>query len=129
MIVFDFTMLEGNNSTLRKILCQSEYTYPEILKTTGKFRILVDDNVFFSEPYFPILEFLKYALIWVNCSDESKEMLYSSAETEDNPLLVFLKKENGWIIRSPWQLFECDTKFTKEDLAKALYLLKKSICL
>lgn len=56
-------------------------------------------------------------------------MLYSSAETEDNPLLVFSKRENGWIIRSPWQFFECDTKFTKEDLAKALNILEKSICL
>lgn len=70
MIVFDFTMLEGDNSTLRKILSQNEYTYPDILRATGEFRILVDGKVFFSEPYFPILEFLKYALMWANCSDE-----------------------------------------------------------
>ena len=120
MIIFDFTMLDGDVSMLQEILSQREYAYPDILKITGEFRILINGNVSFFEPYFPVLEFLKYALVWINCSDKSKEMSYSSMETEDNPLLIFKGKKDGWIIRSPWQKYECLVTFTRDELTHAI---------
>ncbi len=125
MIIFDFTMLDGDISMLQKILSQSEYTYPDILKITGEFRISINGNVFFLEPYFPVLEFLKYALVWIDCSDKSKEMSYSSMETEDNPLLLFKKEKEGWIVCSPWQKYKCLVSFSRDELTYAvLHLLE-----
>lgn len=127
MIIFDFTILDGDNSKLRKILSQNEYRYPDILKITGDFQILVNGNVFFLEPHFPILEFVKYALEWINCSDESKEMSYSSVETEDNPLLTFKKKDEGWLIHSPWQKYECLVSFTRDEITEAILSLLETL--
>lgn len=126
MIRFDFSML-GNNLKLEKIIRQDEYVYPDILEITGEFRILINENIFFSEQYFPILEFLKYALAWISCSDESKEMSYSSVETDDNPLIIFNKKEEGWIICSPWQKYECLLSFTKDELTRAIIHLLETL--
>lgn len=121
MIRFDFSMLGSDSSKkLEKIILQNEYTYPDILKITGEFQIVINGNIFFSEPYFPVLEFLKDALAWINCSDKSKEMLYSSIETENNPLIVFLKKGDEWIIRSPWQKYECKVTFTRGEVSGAI---------
>lgn len=127
MIIFDFTMLDGDTSKLVKIISQNEYAYPDILRITGEFRILINGNIFFSEPYFPILEFLKYALAWINCSDKSKAMLYSSAETDDNPLIIFDKNEEGWIIRSPWQKYECLVGFTRDEVIHAILHLLETL--
>lgn len=122
-IVFDFTVLDGDNSKVGKIISQNKYLYPDILESTGQFRILINDNTFFSEPYFPILEFLKYALEWINCPDETKEMSYSSMETEDNPLIIFKKKGEGWIVFSPWQKCECVVEFARNEVVYAILRL------
>lgn len=127
MIVFDFSMAEGDNSKLEKIISQKGYTYPDILKITGEFQILINERVFFSEPYFPILEFLKDALEWIDCSDKSQEMSYSSMETENNPLIVFSSQDEGWIIRSPWEKYECFVSFTRDELENAILDLVKEL--
>lgn len=127
MIIFDFSMLDGDNSKLEKIISQNEYTYPDILKITCEFQIIINGNIFFLEPYFPILEFLKDILAWIDCSDKSKEMSYSSMETENNPLIVFIKKDEGWIIRSPWQKYECFVNFTRDELENAILNLVKEL--
>lgn len=127
MIVFNFSMAEGDNSKLEKIISQKGYTYPDILKITGEFQILINERVFFSEPYFPILEFLKDALEWIDCSDKSQEMSYSSMETENNPLIVFSSQDEGWIIRSPWEKYECFVSFTRDELENAILDLVKEL--
>ena len=127
MIRFDFSNFEGDNSKTKKILLKSEYTYPDITEITGDFQILINENVFFSEPHFPILEFLKAAASWIGCSDESEEMLYSSIETDENPLIAFTKKDRKWTIRSPWQKYECSDTFDKNDVICAVSCLKKDL--
>lgn len=126
MVRFDVLMPENERLKSRKLLHQNQFPYPDILQITGEFQIVINENLFFKEPYFPILEFLKDALSWVKCSDNLKEMAYSSLETEDNPLITFLKKDEDWIIYSPWQKFKCSVVFTKEELTNSiLYLVKK----
>ena len=127
MIRFGFSVLDKDRSKLKEIICQNKYTYPSILEITGEFQILINGNVFFSEPYFPILEFLKDALVWIDCSDKSKEMSYSSMETENNPLIIFIKKDERWIVRSPWQKYECTVTFTRNDITNALLHLVKTL--
>ena len=127
MIKFNFTMPSRDNSKMKRILYQNEYKYPDIIEISGDFQILLNGNVFFSEPYFPVLEFLNAALSWIDCSDESKEMSYSSIEAEINPLIVFTRKEGGWVIRSPWQKYESMITFTKSQIANAILHFKKTL--
>ena len=128
MIKFDFSMSESDNLKAEKIICQNNYMYPDVLEITGKFQIIINETIFFSEPYFPVLEFMKFALMWINCNDKSKKMIYSSIETENNPLIVFIEKDEKWIIHSPWQKCECPTVFDREELEnEILHFLKNLI--
>lgn len=73
------------------------------------------------------MEFLKDALAWCDCSDESEDMIYSSVETEDNPLIAFIKKGDEWMIRSPWQAYECRNTFTKDEMTSAVLHLANAL--
>lgn len=68
-----------------------------MLLIVGDFKIIINKELFFSEPYFPILEFMKVALSWVH-NDENTPMLYNSVETEENPLISFTKVTDSWNI-------------------------------
>ena len=72
-----------------------------------------------------MLEFLRSVNDWKNQDVGLFE--YVSIETEDNPLISFISENDMWVICSPWQLFECKTKFTKEQLVSALDVLEKTI--
>lgn len=52
---------------------------------------------------------------------------YISIETEGNPLISFIYEDDMFTISSPWQLFECETKFSKEQIISALDKLEKQI--
>ena len=52
---------------------------------------------------------------------------YNSVETEENPLISFICKNEKYNIHSPWQLFESHELFTKQQLVFALQNLEKSI--
>lgn len=127
MITFEFSMSEGDSSTLEKILSHNEYKYPDILTISGMFQIVINEQIFFSEPHFPVFEFIKDALAWTKCSDKHQKMAYSSMETETNPLIVFEKRESKWVISSPWQKYECTVGFTKEELTYAIFHLLETL--
>ena len=99
--------------------------YPELTEYEFDFSIVINGKLFFKEPNFPVFEFLYFVNDWkgmTNCSFE-----YFSFETEDNPLISFIFENNFWSIRSPWQLFKCQTKFTKQQLTEALNKLETQI--
>ena len=93
-------------------------SYPKLAKYESEFMILIDGRVFFDEPNFPVLEFLKYAIKWKEHADFSFE--YCSIETEENPLIVFSPMNENWVISSPWQKFTCQTLFTTKELICAI---------
>jgi len=88
--------------------------------------IWVDNQQFFWEPDFPVLDFLYNAYKW-KLSKDNEDFFYNCIETEDNPLISFTSEKNLWGICSPWQLFECEKKFTKEELVNAFDVLEKTI--
>lgn len=63
--------------------------YPDVLESNGSFTITVDGRVFFTEPSFPIYEFLSQANEWMNGGRVPDSMEYASLETDENPLICF----------------------------------------
>lgn len=99
--------------------------YPKLTEYEVDFRIIVNGEVFFNEPNFPLLEFLHSVNEWRKRDADSLE--YNSIETVDNPLISFINEKDKWGIYSPWQNFKCETKFTKEELVNAIDVLEKVI--
>lgn len=118
MLVFNF------NLTTHNAQYHNDKTF-NVLEYEGDFEITVNSAKFFSEPYFSILEFLRDALNWVQ--RKSPEMIYNCIDTEDNPLIHFTENEGLWFVKSPWQKFECNLAFTREELETAVIKLKSSV--
>lgn len=88
--------------------------------------IWIGDQQFFNEPDFPVLDFLYTVHKWKSPKD-NENFIYNCIETVDNPLISFTREKDMWVICSPWQLFECQKKFTKEEIVNALDVLEKTI--
>lgn len=123
MIQFDCMITDCN---IQDQMISKYIEYPELLSIVGDFKITIDRNTFFEQPYFPVIEFVRIASSWMN-NDLDVPMLYHSVETEDNPLISFTKTTNGWNITSPWQEYSCDLYFSKEELTTAIINLKQSL--
>lgn len=104
--------------TVSKLVDKKDY---ELLDDCASFSICINDKEFFHEPDFPVLEFLKEVALW---ADKESSMYYNSIETDDNPLISFIKNEDGYSISSPWQKFECIDCFSKEELLSALNMIE-----
>lgn len=92
--------------------------YPDLIKYEAEFSIIIDGELFFNEPNFPLFEFLYFANKWKGT--DATSFHYSSIDTEDNPLISFEYANDMFTISSPWQLFECRSRFTKNQLTDAL---------
>ena len=55
--------------------------YPDLLQICGDFQIIVDKQIFFSQPQFPILEFCGAVRKWEKSHLRMRNMYYSSVET------------------------------------------------
>ena len=102
-------------------------SYPEILKNEGEFQIKVNGALYFDEPNFSVDEFLLYAERWLTDKDKAQDMRYFSVDTDDNPLISFSVNNDRWYIESPWQMFECNDSFTRDELERAVSELKRSV--
>ena len=70
----------------KKIDYMSEQ-YPDMIDVTGDLTIEINNETFFMEPYFPVIEFIRTLEKW----DKINNMAYNCIETEDNPLISFIK--------------------------------------
>lgn len=100
-------------------------SYPKLVEYEADFSILVNGKLFFHEPNFPLLEFLHF--VTRKKIENGGSVDYISIETEENPLISFIYEDDMFTISSPWQLFECETKFSKEQIISALDKLEKQI--
>ena len=114
MIQFVVKLARGH---IRKI----PSTYPALIEYESRFKIIIDNKIFFDDPNFPLFEFLKYAVEWEKNPNGSFE--YRSIETEDNPLIFFSYENSKFRVFSPWQKFECQLLFTKKDIIDAINTL------
>lgn len=90
--------------------------YVELLKKECYFCIIINNRKFFEEPLFPINEFLYEYMKW----DRKGDFLYNTIESDDNPLISFLKVEDDWIIDSVWKMFECEDRIDINELTTAI---------
>lgn len=116
-IRFISNYINDSEMTVSKLINKKGY---ELLNDCASFSICINDKEFFHEPDFPVLEFLREVALWV---DKEGSMYYNSIETDDNPFISFIKDENGYTISSPWQKFECNDCFSKEELLSALNII------
>ena len=95
--------------------------YPDVLKVNGAFTVTIDGKVYFTEPSFPVYEFLSQANEWVSGEGIPDNMEYSSLETDENPLISFSKNTKGtYSLKSPWAEFDCSTDFSLDEIRKAI---------
>lgn len=127
MITFFFLLTNPDSFILKRSLNEYGTNYPEILDVCGEFKILIDEEVYLSEPQFPIVEFIVFLDTWIQSKNKTQNMLYNSIETEDNPLICLTKKNQKWLIRSPWQKYECNITFSRDELETAVFNLKQSV--
>ncbi len=118
-------MIEFNVDSIQKDIKCIPKKYPKLTEYEVDFSIIINGQLFFDEPNFPVLEFLHFVNIWKDKGNHSFE--YISIETEENPLISFICKNDMFLISSPWQLFECKTEFTKEQLICALDNLENEV--
>ena len=99
-----------------EIITKKQY---ELLEPNCGFKIEINTKEFFYEPDFPIFEFWQQLSNW---NDNLGNFQYCSLETDDNPLIEFIKEDGHeeYKVRSAWQKFDCFDTFTKEELMKAL---------
>ena len=122
LIDFIYTTIAKEKSTR-----QTPKEYPEILKNEGSFQIELNGKLYFDDPNFSVDEFLLYADRWIANDDKSQSMHYHCVDTDENPLISFSMKNGRWYIDSPWELFECNDSFTRDELEKAVIRLEKAI--
>ena len=112
-----------NNSNLvfnTAIVQENDY---DLLGECCLFEIVIDGQLFFSEPDFPIFEFWKQLYEW-SLKNTCYDFYYNSLETDDNPLISFnnIYTDNmyTYTVNSKWEKFVCLDNFTKKELLKAL---------
>ena len=77
--------------------------------------------------FYYIFEFFRDARNWLSCENKTKDMLYNCIETEDNPLISFTERDGEWVVQSPWQKYECDISFVRQELETAILDLERSV--
>lgn len=81
------------------------------------FEIVVDEQLWFGEEFFCLLEFIHHYLKWKR--NETTDMLCFMEDADENPLISFVQKDNDFVLFSPWQRSACQHSFTKEQLVQA----------
>lgn len=99
--------------------------YPEILRYSGDFKIIIDNKIYFEDEEFSIYEFLYYVNKW--CETAEQIMEYNCIDTDENPLVSFIPYENKWKISSPWENYANNVFFTTEELNNAIIALKEQL--
>lgn len=120
----DLTEEEIKERTTKTVLKNMDLS--ELISYEVDFTIKINDIEFFSEPYFDVYEFLFYTEKWSR-AEEVSDMHYIAIDTEDNPLISFLFTNEGWKIYSPWQLFQCNYTFSKNELVDVCRKLMKNL--
>ena len=99
--------------------------YPDLISDEVHFTIIIENRKFFEEPNFPIYEFMYFVDEWIE--EKLEDMNYIAIDTEDNPLISFIKRDGGYKINSPWQLFSYDKLLAREEIEEAILKLKNKV--
>lgn len=119
MNTVDF-VFQSNKNKLKKI---SKMNILQRLKYDVEFKIYINNKLFLQIDSFAVCDFLYYVNNWrINSSEQN--MVYNCIETDENPLIQFVKSECYWKIESKWQEYISKELFTKEQI---LYSINKEM--
>ncbi len=77
--------------------------YYELTKVEAIVKIYINNILFFSDDYFPILEFIYQFEQWKN-SQINTDFEYNSIEAVENPIISFHLRSGKCIFNSIWKL-------------------------
>ena len=106
-------------SNLQSTVDDANESWQLLLRIVGDFSITVHGLEFYQENEFPVVEFAEYAATWLG--SRSNDFAYVSMESDEEPLIVFLRQDDGrFIAFSPHQRFAMTTSIDSETLRAAL---------
>lgn len=85
----------------------------DLVQDDRRFTIFVNDIIFFTET-IAICELAQYCQKWTKKTHT--DFVYNTIESDENPLLAFRKRKDGWGIESVWRKFECFDVFSYEEV-------------
>lgn len=127
MVKMNYSHVRLENINPKDIEYKTLTRYPYILGVVADFQIVINGDLYFDEPEFPILEFLEQAVCWANSSISDKPLVYNSVETDDNPLITVNEYNGKWYLYSPWGKNECCLEVNREELKDCILELRDSI--
>jgi hypothetical protein len=109
--------------TLRTDRPALESRWDVLLGVVADFSIVIGERLLLHEEMFPILELAMALKRWNDDHDGGviRDFSYESMESAEGPLLQFLRKDNGWNVRSPHQEFEEERLFTTDEIRDATH--------
>lgn len=90
----------------------------DLLLEEWPFKLFVGDDLFFEDKYFPILEFIRYAFVWIE--NPHKDFIYNTMESDEGPILAFCLEGSSWKLYSVWQRFNCTQMYSFDDVMKLI---------
>ena len=73
-----------------------------LLAIVAEFSILIDGEVWFSQPEFPVVELAAQLGPWLG-QGATGDFFYRSLEADEPYLISFRKLDQSWRLASPWQ--------------------------
>lgn len=100
--MFKLDVLNYQNTIFYPVQNIFEIPYYELVKVEAMVKIFINNVLFFSDDYFPLLEFIYQFEKWKN--DKQEVFEYNSIESDRNPIISFTIQNEQCIFDSIWRL-------------------------
>lgn len=110
-------LFEINKSALGGVSGDFSGEARDVAFIDGLFEIYLEERLFFSDPYFPLLEFVVALSPWLFTSntDVKATFRFETMHCSEGPILEIIKEGKGWRLASIWQKFE-SRNIIEEDI-------------
>lgn len=101
--MFKIQIIKYQNNIFYPVQDILQLPYYELIKVEAMVKIYINDTLFFTDDYFPILEFVYQFEQWQN-NQTPTIFKYNSIESIENPILSFQVQSENCICDSIWKL-------------------------
>jgi hypothetical protein len=90
-----------------------------LLDVVGDLEIRVWAISLLAEREFAVVELAAALDRWISDTDPDAQLAFTSIDAEEDPLLSFVEREDGWYVDSPWQIRRQDRALSRSALLEA----------
>ncbi len=101
--MFKIKILKIKNPITTQVKNILDIPYYDLIKVEAVVQIYINNVLFFSDDYFPILEFLYQFEVWKS-QRLNNSFEYNTIESMENPIISFRIKNQNCILDSVWKL-------------------------